>query len=446
VSCLINLALAVVVFQVLRRFLSTGVSLFGALLAVVWLGASLRFFTYPVFPSLLLVLLSVHFLLGYLSNGSRKRLFLSGVLCGVSAFFRHDLGFAAGLVEMGVLASHSLYVRSGRAAGTQAHAGFGSVGVYALGMGAFVVPVAAFFISQVPLNTLVEDLVIFPITVFPKVRALPYPPLGPDTLLFYLPLGVLAAGLTLPTRRRYLSGGGKTWMLILFTVFGTLFFMQARVRSDSAHLFPVLLTAVFPACLILDELISSIRVRKLSAAQSAANWLWFAVVLAVIWSLASPVGHRIGLARVYWGSKYPRELTLERAKGIRVTDAAKIYEDMIRFIQQAVPAGEMIYVGTLRHDLVSMGDALVYFLSERHSCTGFFEIHPGLTTTRVVQEQVVGDIESSGTRWIALLNYFEKEPNESAVSSGVLVLDQYIRRNFEPVCSIDRFTILTRTR
>jgi hypothetical protein len=86
-------------------------------------------------------------------------------------------------------------------------------------------------------------------------------------------------------------------------------------------------------------------------------------------------------------------------------------------------------VGNERHDLLAYNAPLVYFLAGRPNATRYDNLHPGVATTRAVQEEIVRSLEASGARWIVLWEGPPPgEPNESSVSSGVVVLDEWIAR------------------
>ncbi|MCK4547205.1 MAG: glycosyltransferase family 39 protein [Candidatus Eisenbacteria sp.] len=451
-SLAIIFGLVLTLYVLLRRSLSGVVSLIGLGLAVVWLGASFRFFTYPVFPALLLILLSTNFLLRYQSSKRVTFLLLSGFFAGFAAFFRHDLAAYALVAETITLLGFELLSadRLEREHRSRLKHTLVAAGLYVAGAGIFIVPVGLYFVIHVPVQTLIADLIVFPARIFPGTRGLPYPPPRWENLLFYVPFVVHAMSTAFIIRLGRAEHGrldsARKWTLILFTALGILFFGQARVRSDIPHLFPFLLSAVPGTCFLLGELVGGFRWRDTRWWRSPFRLALLAVLFLVAASVVVPIKQRGLLARSYLEGANPLELSIERGRGIIMTGASKTYEDMILFLQEAVPEGGRIYGGTLRHDLVSFGDAMLYFLSDRNCCTGYYEIHPGLTTTRSVQEQIVRDIEFFQVEYVVLFNHFEKEPNESSKSSGVFILDRFIRENFEPVRQFHlKYTVWKRT-
>jgi len=140
----------------------------------------------------------------------------------------------------------------------------------------------------------------------------------------------------------------------------------------------------------------------------------------------------------------PREYTLAmdgRAAGIRVRAADLPFKQAVDYVRENVPAGERIFVGMLRHDRLYTNDVMIYFLSERDAATRYHELHPGLTTTEPNQREIIADLEQARTRWLVLEEEHVNEPNQSSVSSGVHVLDDFIRQHFSPRARFGEYTV-----
>ena len=173
--------------------------------------AGTGFHGFPIFPALLFSLISAYLMFGALS--SRRPgglLFAAGACAGVAALFRHDMGFYL------VLAEALVFAWSVLVADRAAHSGrISRIARAALPFSAGLLLVAApaivWLIVKVPLGDLWFNLFVVPATIYPQVRALPFPPLpDPRALLpgaaitprvfndgfdVYLPLVVAAATL-----------------------------------------------------------------------------------------------------------------------------------------------------------------------------------------------------------------------------------------------------------
>jgi hypothetical protein len=108
--------------------------------------------------------------------------------------------------------------------------------------------------------------------------------------------------------------------------------------------------------------------------------------------------------------------------------------------------GEPIFVGNSRHDQIFINDALFYFLANRPSATRYHELHPGVATELDRQREIVGELQRHDVKVVVLrTEVHPPEPsNASSRSSGVHVLDQFIRREFRPAGSFAEYEIWRR--
>ena len=151
-------------------------------MSLLWLQA-IRFYGYPLIPALLLTLVSIAFFIGFLqSRAIVRNLFMAGLFIGVLVAFRHDIAsyvfLAEGLAIFGVFRVERRATRPGAirwrnllTAGTTLCAGI------AVGF----LPVLVYLLASVTLADLLEQLIVFPATVYPVVRSLPYPSILHDS-------------------------------------------------------------------------------------------------------------------------------------------------------------------------------------------------------------------------------------------------------------------------
>ena len=100
--------------------------------------------------------------------------FLAGVALGVTTCFRHDLG-AYTLVAAGVFL---IQLARDASTGRRRARVLPMVGWIAAGYAISLGPVVAFFALNVPAAELYQDFVDMPFSVYPHVRALPFPSIG----------------------------------------------------------------------------------------------------------------------------------------------------------------------------------------------------------------------------------------------------------------------------
>ena len=100
-----------------------------------------------------------------------------------------------------------------------------------------------------------------------------------------------------------------------------------------------------------------------------------------------------------------------------------------------------LFVAGPRHDRMVLNDILIYWLSERPPSTRFYDFHPGVTTTVPVQREIVRSLAHVET--VAVIPD-RVEPNASALSSGVMLLDDYLAQHFRPAARVGRYRVLRR--
>lgn len=100
-----------------------------------------------------------------------------------------------------------------------------------------------------------------------------------------------------------------------------------------------------------------------------------------------------------------------------------------------------------RYDRVRVGDTLLYVLLHRTDPTRYDVVQPGVVTTAKVQREMIGELQRSDTRlvvrWLAP-TATQAEPNGSARSSGVHLLDDWIAARFRPVHRYGDYLLLQR--
>ncbi len=356
----------------------------------------------------------------------------SGLLVGIAALFRQDVAVYASVAHLLMLWLRRFSAAADRTAR--------AVVQYLAGVVAPVFIVGTCFLAVVPVAEMFQDLIVFPVTVYPRVRGLPWPPLLGEpshvvsghaqwgflgVLPVYFPL--IACGVALivllktgrPSRWR--ESGVRHAVMVL--VLGLLLLTLALVRSDKDHAFPAWATSAILLAIVVAR---------------AGGLGWSGVVLRAgaglltVALIAPPI---VGRAAVIRGLPSLQAFEVRRARGIAMGQSSvEPYQAALRYVMADVPPGERIFVGNTRHDRVVESDPMFYVLAERHSATKYHELYPGLVTTHAVQQIIVDELERRCVRLIVLHDERGRaEPNASSVSSGVTLLDTYIRARFAPV-------------
>jgi hypothetical protein len=431
--------LALTIYAIAARLASRRAALVAWLLAVLWLAyySSYGSFGYPTFAALWFSLASVHALLRGLERPSW--LWVAGVWLGLAAVFRHDMAVYLIAAFSVSIAGFALTGQASTAT-LGARLGHGVRLWLRLPIGAAVValPMLAHLVAHGQAGEAFDQLVIFPLTVYPRVRDLLYPPFDGslDSLPFYAPfliygMAALVAGALLgasgargmhATDRINLGDRAIPWGIVAAMIFGLAGFNHVRVRSDLVHTVQFFL----PSLLLLGVVLSR-------------GWrLPIAAALPVIGvSTLLLAGLMVNPISWYWRLMSDRADPEVQGRIERALPVAQgtLMEDWqataARALERATKPDEHIYIGLTRHDRVFVNDVIMYFLVGRKSATRYHELHPGLTTTRPVQEEMIRDLERNRVRTILLLEpYYPQEPNESSASSGITLLDDHIRAHY----------------
>ena len=94
-----------------------------------------------------------------------------------------------------------------------------------------------------------------------------------------------------------------------------------------------------------------------------------------------------------------------------------------------------MYIGAGRHDRLFANDVTLYFAAEAVAPTRWHDLHPGVQTTRETQAAMIAEFEASPLAYVVINTEWDdrQEPNDSARSSGVTLLDDWLRSRFRPV-------------
>jgi hypothetical protein len=428
------------------RLSSPRVALAPGLVILVYLGTT-PFYAYMMFPALLLGALSGLCLLIHAEAPRAHWLALGGLCAGLAALYRHDVGFYAAVAGGAVLAARAVTPPAPGAEGAspaRLRRLASLLGPYAAGVVVVVGPAAAALLAVVPLGLLWDQLFVYPSRLAGSLRSLPMPPLwinphlafeGEEHLKAYVswvfeswiqtyfPLITYAFGAAaaLAFLRRAARGHGRApagWGAMWLTLFGALLYLKVVMRTDAIHLMPTSLMAMVLFTALAD------RAWKTAGRGPALAALCVVLPLLSISLFWMPAMDWVARTAQGWPPSCSVPLERARCMPLRRDEAA-----VIELVQALVPPGERIFVGNARHDRTYITDVLFYFVSGRYSATRYFSLEPGVATTEAVQKEIIQELQRHRVRVIVLYSPARPviEPNESGESSGVTLLDDYIR-------------------
>lgn len=306
-----------------------------------------------------------------------------------------------------------------------------------------------YLLTFASIGELYEQLVYFPVFVFPDYRALPWPlitdflfagetnkeklkllwfglyAIVPLVLLIISLFEIIKARREYDTNVRKLSG----FPIILFSAF---LLLQALVRSDVEHFLPSWIFALTAFFVMFD-------VKKLELPKKL-------LALVLIIGFFGYIGViKYSKMKKIIAEDYVSIEKISRAERHKVPIEYKVMlENAIVFIQKNTKRHGRIFVCNDRHDLGARNDVLFYFLAERLPGTKYHELHPGLTTKAEYQKAIINDLQSNNVEYIVRVYELNDiaEPNLSSVSSGVRILDEYIDKHYGRVRRFGIYEIL----
>ncbi len=205
-------------------------------------------------------------------------------------------------------------------------------------------------------------------------------------------------------------------------------------RADVFHFVP--LAAVLPV------LLATAAARERRAGRAA--WALGLVLVLVLIAL-----HGLDRKRIELLDPPPlAALDVDVADGVKARRAeARALSSLVRYVRAEVPAGRPLYVANPRHDLVRVGNPLVYTLAGRANPTRYDVMQPGVVTTVPVQGEIIDDLERARpelvVRWLSPVAD-EVEPNGAGRSSGVRLLDRYLTDRYVQVERFGDYAVLRR--
>jgi len=450
---LIKGAITSLSYVIVKRFAPKSIALVAAFVILCVLIHVMCNRVIPVFPALALAITSMIFFDLSLRRGNGY-LVISGVCTGLATTFRHDLGAynAIAIVLVNFFFQYLLDERQ-RLWSIIKNACV-QTGAYTAGIFLVIAPVATLLLYAVPLQDLYENLIQIPAKVYPAVRSLPFPRLQrlivggrfhPSVLSdFSVYLPFLSAIWATVVEARYiqqLRNKGISYaqlltsgsaLILLLVVTDLFFILKGIVRVSTIHMVQSLVLSI----MLLAIGTTRLDWRSKYERCLFAPWLAVAIILIALPTLFG--GDKVinGIRDIASGS----DNLISRCKTpilprLRCVSADKDYLLAARFVKTQSNENDLVYVGTNRHDKIFVNAIAFYFMAERCSITKWHDLHPGIQTALDVQRAIVTEMQAVPVRFLILDSRWDnvEEPNDSRISTGVTILDEYIQTHFEEV-------------
>jgi hypothetical protein len=401
--------------------------------------------------------------IAYTQRASASALIVAGVLCGVGAWFKHDVSFYISLSIGGGL-SLSWWLARGR----RPDHWVSPIGVLTrVGVGALAgaLPMVAFLALNAGPDAW-RDLIAFPATDFRVVRGEAYPSLLPrwERLApwFARPADPVQAYRAVEYVGEWMQANAPQVVFVAA--------VAALVLKRSA----LSMAAIAAACIVLVAM--PIFWTSAHIQQNTNFWtlwtlsvllgtIWLAAIQQPIWrtviagtfavytaALLIDTGLGVGQVAYFW--KDHATLEFPSVKGVRVPqDRYEFLQPIVSFIREHVPESEPIYAGLVRHDAVVVSNQNFYFLSGRRVASRYNELHPGVVDREEVQREIIGDLEREHVRCAVLWNFGWPQPLLDSILAkrrrlipelGSTLLDRYFTGNFQEVAGFGEYVLMWR--
>jgi hypothetical protein len=438
-----------------------------ATVGTMWL-LSLRVTATPVVPVSVLGLASSGLLVPVLLRAvSTRRLFAVGLLAGGAALFRYDCGGALCAIDTCVIAFAACLRATGMSDRLQSFKS--SYWPYVLGFLVPILPVGLCYLSVAPLQPFVHDIIIYPTRYYAQARRLPFPAVFGKWLYnleIYLPLVTVAIAVCVlvMTALRQREGNkpevrvahsAEDWQafLVTFALLTLVMYFKGLVRVDSMQMYLSIICSLPVVAVLFQQrskfafsarlpVVCLALVTFLTAARSCARQT--KILYREKLSLLASVGSS---ARPAWVEKDTAwcEVKSPLTRGLCFYPEEDRLKT-IQFIANHTRPGDELFVGVPNHDKIFANDNLIYFASQRLPATKWSHFDPGLQNSYEVQTEMVRELSVNAPPYIVLDSEFEvvHEPNDSSKSTGVTLLDDYLRSRYRPTATFGVMSVWQR--
>lgn len=392
----------------------------------------------------------------FLRAVSRRRMIAAGAVAGAAAMFRYDTGVALLAIHACTVAI-AIYLRDKKGS-SKLRAFASTFWPYLIGFAMLTLPPALYYLSVAPLHPLVHDVILYPLKYYHRGRNLPYPAISLgnlDSLSDYLPIAIVGISLYVAsihrTKVRDNSAFGSEivpeelrWrgFLIAFGLLALVMYFKGFVRISPVQMY----LCTIPSLLLLAVLFQHMLALRRSFQLSIICFVWLSGLAAGWSSLYRTIvqcnQHSFVLESLLLSA---RQTTPEAKKAwCKVTNTLTrgfcfMPDDeriqTIEFIDSHTRPDQTLFVGLAKHDTIIGNDNLIYFAAQRLPATRWSEFDPDLQNHEDVQRQMVRELETGTPPYVVLDSEFEllHEPNDSSISSGVTLLDEYLHNRYRHV-------------
>jgi hypothetical protein len=428
----------------------------------LWTTAGTFFWLYGLFtpivgtavlPASFFNLISTALLIPFFSATiTKRRMMAAGALAAIAVLFRYDVGIFLLTVHTCIVAT-AIWLRFKT---NRASAFFSAFWPYLAAFIIVILPPALYYRSVSSFDPLLFDVVKYPGLYYHRARNLPFPGIGIksfDNVSIYLPIPVIALSFycfaiifrrpandkeTLSNRETRQLGG----FFFSFALLALAMCSKDLVRTSVTNCYLAAIPCLLLVATLFQQRWAFQRYLRISIVVLASL-----SIMAPAWTALRQLKNlhkeHASIPESVWASVRGRTPALRTAwcstpnaatRGLCFLPTDDEIQ-AIEFIDAHTRPDQKLFVGVPRHDKIFANDMLIYFASQRLPATPWAEFDTDLQSQAEIQKQMIRDLELSSPPFIVLDSEFENvnEPNDSARSSGVTLLDDYIGKNHKQV-------------
>jgi hypothetical protein len=456
------------IYTIVSSYCRKSIAVWASIATILWLfGLDQVAGTAQIPVSLLNLVASTLLLPVFLRPISTRRTLAAGVVVGMAALFRYDVGVALLGVHACVIAIAVSLRMSGISNRLRAFAS--TFWSYLAGFAAVTLPALLYYLSVAPLSPFVHDIILYPSEYYHRGRNLPFPAISLralENIGIYLPIAIVSITLYIVVLR--LRGRGEDasnsqsipeeqkWhgFLVMFGLLALVMYFKGFVRVSLVHMH----LSIIPSLLLIAVLFQ----HRLTLTRPIRISVTFLMWLSIFAAGCSALREVRTLQHVEHAS-VPKSMLLSVRHAWPETQATwcKIESPLttglcflpddgriqtIEFIGSHTTPDQKLFVGQTKHDRIFANDNLIYFATQRLPASKWSHFDPGLQNSSEIQTQMVHELEVNAPPYIVLDSEFDltHEPNDSSKSTGVTLLDEYIHNKYQHVETFGEMSIFQR--
>ncbi len=422
----IQLGIIYLLYKISNLLFDNKYYIYSILLASIWLGA-LDMWNRAIILALFFNILLVYNILNHHIKNKELNYIKLALIISLIMFFRHDVGVLTFIV-------FNIYLVFNKFKDSSLKIIISLYSKLFIGFIPLII-FSVYLLFHVDFATIYEQLITIPKEVFPKYRSIPFPnPFQSGDLFRIIKNILLSSAFFISVINLvllliiYIKNKKIDKNIIIYSLFLIPLLNQMIVRSELEHALPATLFSIPIIFYSFDKLFNIKYILLLTLVFFSPNmfaYKFFTLKTVFPTFVSSDINN---FNNIFVSEEYNNDLKLA-----------------INYIRENTEVNEKIYVGLENHDIVFTNEASFYFMAERIPGTRYHELHPGITTTKLGNEQIIFDLEKNSVNFLVLYeNVISDENNLSTQSSGEHRLDIYIAQKFNIIEQFGKIKILKR--